>query len=477
MRRIAILAFAAWAGLLGQTLLAQTAPPKPPDVLQEMSRSFETLSRRVSPAVVQIYVTGYTTSDEGPATTVGFVTKQRSSGSGVIIDPAGYILTNSHVVENAYRVRVVLSFPTDAASRAPRKPQSILKSRAAPVDARVIGIDKETDLALIKIEKTGLPILAFGNSDHLRQGQIVLAVGSPLGLDNSLTMGVVSSTARQLKPDDPMVYVQTDAPINPGNSGGPLVDTEGRIMGINTFILTQSGGSEGIGFSIPSNIARNVAQQLRANGHVHRGEIGAGAQTITPAIAAGLNLSQDWGVVVADVLPGSPADRAGLRIQDIIHTLDGRVMENARQFEVGLYRRPEGEKVTLEVTRGGQKLSIPVSVTARPDSGDRFTSMVSVEKNLISRLGLLCIEIDKNVARMLPDLREQYGLVIAGRAPTVQGPELSITVGDVIHAMNGTPVASLQAFREMLDQLKRGDPVVLHVERDGKLRFLSFEWE
>jgi serine protease Do len=465
--------------LLAAAGLSAQAPPlaKAPDVLHELSQSFEVLSRRVSPAVVQIYVSGYTTTEEGPATSVGFVTKQRSSGSGFIIDPAGYILTNAHVVESAYRVRVMLSFATPAPGAPAHRQQSILKLRAAPVDARVLGVDKETDLALIKIERTGLPVLQFGNSDRLKQGQIVLALGSPLGLDNSLSMGVVSSTARQLKPDDPMVYIQTDAPINPGNSGGPLVDTEGRVVGVNTFILSQSGGSEGIGFSIPSNIARSVARQLKENGHVHRGEIGVGAQTINALMAAGLGLPQDWGVLVSDVLPGSPAASAGVKIQDIVHSLDGRVMENARQFEVNLYRRAEGEKVTLEVLRGQEKLSIPVTVTARPDSGDRFTAMVSVEKNLISRLGLLCIEIDKQVAEMLPGLRAQYGLVIAGRAPTVQGPELSIAVGDVIHAMNGQPVASLQAFRDMLDQLKRGDAMVLQIERDGRLRYLSLEWE
>src|SRR6185503_10080895 len=178
------------------------------------------------------------------------------------------------------------------------------------LDAKIVGIDRESDLAVIRIEKTDLPHLRFGDSEELRQGQLVLAFGNPLGLANSVTMGVVSSIARQLKPDDPMIYIQTDAPINPGNSGGPLLDTEGRVVGINTFILSQSGGSEGIGFAIPSSIVHTVVEQIRKDGHVHRGQIGIRAQSITPSLAAGLGLKRDWGVFLGDVDPEGPADAA-----------------------------------------------------------------------------------------------------------------------------------------------------------------------
>src|SRR5437867_2002721 len=184
--------------------------------------------------------------------------------------------------------------------------QALVPARGAP------------DLAVLKLDEKGLPFLPFGDSEALRPGELVLAFGSPLGLENSVTLGVVSAVARQVRPDDRMIYVQTDASINPGNSGGPLVDGQGRVVGINTFILSQSGGSEGIGFAAPSNIVRYVYEQIRTRGRVHRGEIGVRVQTVTPGLAAGLGLRQDWGAVVADVVPGGPAAEAGLRIGDLV---------------------------------------------------------------------------------------------------------------------------------------------------------------
>jgi serine protease Do len=197
------------------------------------------------------------------------------------------------------------------------------------LEASVVGIDRETDLAVIRVDRSDLVPLPLGDSDSLHQGQLVMAFGNPLGLENSVSMGVVSSVARQIKPDDTMIYIQTDAPINPGNSGGPLVDADGRVMGLNTFILSQSGGSEGLGFAIPSNIVRNVYQQIRQEGHVHRSEIGVYAQTITPQMAAGLQLGQDWGVLLSDVNPGGPGDVAGLQPGDIVLSLNGKT-EGAR---------------------------------------------------------------------------------------------------------------------------------------------------
>jgi serine protease Do len=201
------------------------------------------------------------------------------------------------------------------------------------LEATVVGMDRETDLAVIRVDRNDLTPLPLGDSDSLHQGQLVMAFGNPLGLENSVSMGVVSSVARQIKPDDTMIYIQTDAPINPGNSGGPLVDADGRVMGLNTFILSQSGGSEGLGFAIPSNIIRNVYQQIRQEGHVHRSEIGVYAQTITPQMAAGLQLSQDWGVLLSDVEPGGPGDIAGLQPGDIVLSLNGKTEANARQME------------------------------------------------------------------------------------------------------------------------------------------------
>ena len=206
-----------------------------------------------------------------------FLTAQNSSGSGIILSPDGYILTNAHVVKGAHSVKVQLNTNMEAEAR-----KNGDRTMNRPIPGTLVGMDRDTDLAVVKIDKKNLPYLSFGDSDELKQGEIVLALGNPLGLDNSVSMGVVSAVSRQIKNDDPMVYIQTDAPINPGNSGGPLIDTDGQVVGLNTFIFTQSGGSEGIGFAIPSKIAALVYAQLKAKGHVHRAQLGLSGQTITP---------------------------------------------------------------------------------------------------------------------------------------------------------------------------------------------------
>ena len=216
--------------------------------------------------------------------------------------------------------------------------------RAAPVDAKVLGIDRESDLALLKIDAEKLPVLPFGDSDKLRQGDLVLAIGSPLGLRNSVSMGVVSAAGRAVSDENPILYIQTDASINPGNSGGALVDQDGSLVGINSFIVTQSGGNEGIGFAIPSNVVRNVYQQLRQKGRVSRGSVRAFVQNITPAMAKGLGLPVQRGVVVADVEPDGPAARAGLKRKDIILSLNGNPVDTARRFDADINRRPGRRK-------------------------------------------------------------------------------------------------------------------------------------
>jgi serine protease Do len=305
----------------------------------------------------------------------------------------------------------------------------------------------------------------------------VMAFGNPLGLENSVSMGVVSSVARQIKPDDTMIYIQTDAPINPGNSGGPLVDADGRVMGLNTFILSQSGGSEGLGFAIPSNIIRNVYQQIRQEGHVHRSEIGVYAQTITPQMAAGLQLAQDWGVLLSDVDPGGPGDIAGLKPGDIVMSLNGKTEGNARQLEVDLYRYPVGSKVDLQIMRNGEKKAVQVATMERHGDPERFADMVDPAKNLVSRLGILGIDVDERVTSLLPDLRKHYGVVVAARGGDAAYSGDSLHLGDVIYELNNTPVTDVATLRKQLDQMKDTDAIVLQVEREGRLMYITLEIE
>jgi serine protease Do len=436
-----------------------------PDALTEYSRSIRALTQKVSPAVVQVLVSGYGRADDGQSDTVSLITRQRSTGSGVVVDPTGYIITNAHVVRGAVRVRVLIPGAKDA---------------GAVADAKIIGVDRGTDLALIKVDRTGLTTLRFGDSDALHQGDIVLAIGSPLGLKNSVSMGVVSAAARQINEDNPVAYIQTDASINPGNSGGALVNTEGRLMGINSFIFSQSGGSQGIGFAIPSNIVQNVYQQLKSKGHVHKGEIGVFVQDITPVMAAGLKLPRPTGAIVSDVETGSPAEKAGLRPRDIILSLDNRPVEYARDFELAFYRRLKGDNVSIKVLRDGKELAKPISIEVaeqEAEADDALADAVKPEKNLIPRLGILCIEIDAKMAKILPDLRQADGLIVAAKSPEGQGRYIDLQPGDVIHTLNNQPVGSLETFRTVIDGLKTAEPVALLVERSGTFRYVAFEIE
>ena len=336
------------------------AQQTPTNALTSLSDAFRQITAAVAPSVVEISIIALGPVRPGGSRAAGVGTQGRS-GSGVILSSDGYILTNAHVVEGARTVEVLLA--EAATSDIPGR--SIVRQVGRRLTARIVGTDSETDLAVLKIDATDLPHLEFADSDEVLPGDLVLAFGSPLGLESTVTMGVVSAVGRQLEPDAPVVYIQTDAPINPGNSGGPLVSASGQVIGINTLIASPTGVSAGIGFAVPSNIAQTVFYQLREHGRVLRGIIGIEVQTITPALASGLRLSKEWGVIVSDVYRGSPGFRAGIRAGDVIMAVDGKVMENARQFNVNVYQRPAESVIGLDVTRGADRFSVRVRVIRR----------------------------------------------------------------------------------------------------------------
>lgn len=439
--------------------------------LQDVSGAMVALADKVSPSVVQIQVAGYGAAEEtGDSSDTSVVlSRQRVVGSGVIVDPSGYIMTNAHVVSGAQRIEVAL-LPSATGLEA-LHPSEMHHTRF--LNGTVTGVDKDSDLALIKVDGTNLPALGFADYHNLRQGEMVFAFGSPQGLANSMTSGIVSAVARQPDPDSASVYIQTDAPINPGNSGGPLVDIQGEIVGLNTFIVTSSGGNQGLGFAIPSNEVRFIYDQLRRYGHVHRAIIGVNAQTITPAISAGLKLPQDWGLVISDVIPGGPAAKAGVKINDIVVAVDGREAGSLPVFEHALQLHVDGDIVHLQVLRDGQRVELEVPVVVQHHTYDQLTDLSDVEKDLVPALGIVGIDITPKVADMVGTLRIESGVIVVAKAAETSGSETPLQTGDVIHGVNGKPVTSVEDIRAALKAIGPDIPVVLQVERDGHLLYVT----
>ena len=440
-------------------------------VLDDLSRSVAEIVERVQPTVVEVRVRSLGTAAEATndAATGGPNLKQ-GGGSGVIVDPAGWIVTGAHVVEGATGVEVILASPPRHAGG------SIVGRRGRRLPARVVGVDPETDLAILHVDGGGLPALAFADSDRVRPGHLVIALGSPHGLHESVTMGIVSAIGRQRTPEDPLVFLQTDATINPGNSGGPLVDSSGGLVGISSFILTQSGGSQGLGFAVPSNIVRAVVRQIREHGRVRRGTIGVVAQTLTPELAAGLDLGDLTGVLVADVVPGSPAADAGLLAGDMIVSLDGRRMENARQLEVNLYPREAGEQVELDVLRAGRHTKKVVAIGERDDpEAPNLVRFVRPRRDALPALGALVVETNPEIEALLPPLRTGGGLVVVSAEAPRSPDEAALLAGDIIVGIGRTAVTSRTQLEQALALAPREAILVLQVQRGTGLLYVPRE--
>lgn len=459
--------------LVASPLAAQSARPLAgtPSLLREINAAVEELATRVSVSVVQVLVTGYGPVDDlsrgGQTGTV--IGRRRSLGSGAIIDPDGYIITNAHVVAGAQRVQVVLHRDTTATG-----PVRMLAADADQiVDARVVGTASDIDMALLKVDVTGLRALPLANYDAIRQGELVFAFGSPEGLRNSVTMGVVSSVARQPDPDSPTIFIQTDAPINPGNSGGPLVNIDGELVGLNTFILTESGGSQGLGFAIPSAIVASAYPQLRKYGHLHRGLIGFSTQAITPALAAGLGLSRTSGVVVSDVVPDSAAEAAGLGVKDVITTVNGKPVESVPMFGLELGRYAAGDAVTLGLLRGAETMSVSITVRERPHPIDELAGLADPENGSIPKLGIIGIDVGDATSSLLPGLRISSGVYVVARTEMSSGNEVPLMAGDVIHSVNRFTVKSVDGLHVLVDDVKPNSEIILQIERNGQLQFVT----
>jgi serine protease Do len=445
--------------------LSGASPASP---LRQFDAALKELTAKVSPAVVQILATGYGPAGAGNSSQASVLVRQEGVGSGVILDPSGYIITNAHVVKGAERVQVVFTKP-DSNRDAPLPPAA----EQSMLPATIVGFTDYFDLALLKVDATGLPTLPFADFRTVTQGQVVLAIGSPLGLDNSVTMGIVSSVARQANPGSPVVFVQTDAPINPGNSGGALVDVNGRLVGINTFILSQTGGNEGLGFALPAPIVRMAYDSLRQKGHVDRRIIGVGIQRITPTLARGLGLPRVYGLVVDDVLPGGPGDEGGVQIGDVLIEADARPISTPAQLDGSIYVHDIKHPMSLTVLRGGARVTLAVKAVEQSHQADSLIDETDPQKNLLRQLGAIAATVTPDLQSSLGALRTPSGVVVVARTADPTGAELE--PGDVVHAVNSLPVTDVETLRDLLARFKRGDAVVLQVERRGGLQFVPFE--
>jgi serine protease Do len=461
-------------GVFPAAAWAQAADPeKKSDAIHAMSATFESLAKRVSPAIVEVMVTGYGSPSEDDENASKAVGRERSLGAGIIVESDGYIITNYHVVKGADRVRVLLT----PAPKEESQPFALLRSHGRVLPAKVVGFSKQIDLAVLKIEAIDLPTIPIGSYIQLHKGQIVLAFGSPEGLENSVSFGLVSSVLRQPDPNNPMVYIQTDAAINPGNSGGPLMDLDGNMVGINTFIYTKSGGNEGIGFAIPGGIARYAYGQIRKYGRVRRRTIGVDLQTLTPDLAQGLGLKVEFGVIVSDVPPDSEAEHAGLKIGDVIVSIEGAPVDNVPLFALSLYMKEASNSLKLQILRGDKKLELTVPVTEPKNEPDQLSELADPAKDIIPRLGIVGLTVSADVRSLMGDLRVPTGVVVASIVDDQLAVDSGVEVGDVIHALKGTQITNVDNLRTAFNHLKPGEAATMQVERNGKLTYIAFEME
>jgi serine protease Do len=349
-------------------------------------------------------------------------------GSGVIISPDGYIVTNNHVVDGAKTVTVTLSDGRE-------------------FQARVVGRDPQTDVAVIKVQAKDLPAITFAPSHDVEVGDRVLAIGNPFGIGETVTTGIVSATGRRaglgLKYED---FIQTDAAINPGNSGGALVDVEGRLVGINTAILSHSGGFQGVGLAVPSDLVGNVADNLVAHGKVVRGYIGIGIQDLTPGLAESFGIKSGSGALISDVQPGSPAAKAGLRSGDVITAIGGQPVDSASRLSVAVAETPPGTNVKLEVLRDGKTETIPVTTVVKGggDGADgREISSQADDQGVLNGVGVS--DVDANARRELNLPDRLSGAVITHVDPDSASARAGLREGDVILEINRQPVASAKS--------------------------------
>ena len=381
--------------------------------------------------------------------------ESQSLGSGFIISADGYIMTNAHVVDRADKITVRLTDKRE-------------------FRAKVIGADKRTDVALLKIEASGLPKITLGDPNKLKVGEWVVAIGSPFGFDSSVTAGIVSAKGRSLPQDNFVPFIQTDVAINPGNSGGPLFNMNGEVVGINSQIYTRSGGSMGLSFAIPIDVATQVADQLRSTGKVTRGRIGVTIQEVTRELAESFGLSKPVGALISSVEKNGPADKAGVEVSDVILKFDGKTVDSANDLPRIVAATKPGSKAVIELWRKGESRQIYVEIGLMPEDGKVAHAAKKSDDDggeTVSRLGIAVSELSKE---QLQELQISGGLLVEevkGSAARATGMQR----GDVLLSIGNTPIRSLKQFNEIIKQTAKGRNVALLVRRGDSASYVAIK--
>lgn len=378
--------------------------------------------------------------------------RQQGLGSGFIIDRDGTILTNNHVIENAQKIVVTL------------------QNNDRQFTATVIGRDPKTDLAVIKIDaKDGLPVAPLGDSDRLQVGEWIAAMGSPFGLQNTITAGIVSAKSRQIGAGPYDDFIQTDASINPGNSGGPLINMQGEVVGINTAIFSRTGGNIGIGFAIPINVAKELLPELKTKGKVTRGWLGVTIQRVTPEIAESLGMANSKGALVAHVAPGSPAERAGIKVGDVITEYAGKPIKDSTDLPILVARTDVGAKAGLKVLRDKKEISLDVTIAELKDE-----EVVASAPEKQGDFGLTVQNVTPEMAQGLR-LERPQGVIITAVERGTPADDAGLRRGDVILQIDRKPVRNLSEYRNAIAGLKKGESTLFLVQRGQNTSFVALK--
>lgn len=376
--------------------------------------------------------------------------RQRSLGSGFIIDADGSILTNNHVVENAQKIMVKLADDQD-------------------YEAKIVGRDPKTDIAVIKINaKASLTAATFGDSDRLEVGEWVMAIGNPFGLDSTVTSGIVSAKGRHIGQGPYDNFIQTDASINPGNSGGPLLNLHGEVVGINTAIFSRTGGNIGIGFAIPINLVKELLPQLRGKGKVTRGYLGVLIQKVTPEIAESLGMDKPRGALVANISKDGPAEKAGVKVGDVIIEFDGKEIKDSGDLPIIVARTAVERKVRMKVLRDKKEQQLSVTV------GELKDEEIVASAPEKGELGMTVQRLTPQIAESL-GLERAEGVVVSAVDPGSAADEAGIRRGDVIVEIDRKPIRSIDEYKQAVAGIKKGKGVLLLVRRGESTLFLALK--